>query len=130
MEKSLNWGTTLRTRLLIEQGINEALIPHGATDIPIKQVVSLIRDQQAAMEGLFDFVGGQRNLSTSYIKQLHQVLTQSQDSTEALGKGRNIGNFTDYFKLDVLLEAIAANFPPSPGVDPETWLYLNIVLRH
>ena len=72
------------TRLLIEQGINEALIPHGATDIPVKQVVSLIKDQEAAVEGLFDFVGGQRNLSTSYIKQLHQVLTQSQDSTEAL----------------------------------------------
>ncbi|MEA5535598.1 Fic family protein [Crocosphaera sp. XPORK-15E] len=72
------------TRLLIEQGINEALIPHGATDRPVKQVVSLIKDQEAAIEGLFDFVGGQRTLSNSYIKQLHQLLTQSQDSTEAL----------------------------------------------
>ncbi|WP_413163084.1 Fic family protein [Capilliphycus salinus ALCB114379] len=72
------------TRLLIEQGINEALIPHGATDRPVKQVVSLIKDQEAAIEGLFDFVGGQRTLSTFYIKQLHQLLTQSQDSTEAL----------------------------------------------
>lgn len=54
------------TRLLIEQGINEALIPHGATDRPIKQVVSLIKDQEAAIEGLFDFVGGQRVLSNSY----------------------------------------------------------------
>ncbi|TVQ16855.1 MAG: Fic family protein [Leptolyngbya sp. DLM2.Bin15] len=72
------------TRLLIEQGIDEALIPHGATDRPVKQVVSLIRDQEAAIEGLFDFVGGQRTLSTFYIKQLHQLLTQSQDSTEAL----------------------------------------------
>lgn len=72
------------TRLLIEQGINEALIPHGATDRPVKQVVSLIQDQEAAIEGLFDFVGRQRNLSTSYVKQLHQLLTQSQDSTEAL----------------------------------------------
>ncbi len=72
------------TRLLIEQGINEAFIPHGATDRPVKQVVSLIKDQEAAIEGLFDFVGGQRTLSNSYIKQLHQLLTQSQDSTEAL----------------------------------------------
>ncbi|TVP63715.1 MAG: Fic family protein [Nodularia sp. (in: Bacteria)] len=71
------------TRLLIEQGINEALIPHGATDRPIKQVISLIQDQEAAIEGLFDFVGGQRTLSTFYIKQLHQLLTQNQDSTEA-----------------------------------------------
>jgi Fic family protein len=72
------------TRLLIEQGINEALIPHGATDRPVKQVVSLIKDQEDAIKGLFDFVGGQRTLSTFYIKQLHQLLTQSQDSTEAL----------------------------------------------
>ncbi|MBW4684211.1 MAG: Fic family protein [Komarekiella atlantica HA4396-MV6] len=71
------------TRLLIEQGINEALIPHGATNRPVKQVVSLIQDQEAAIEGLFDFVGGQRTLSTSYTKQLHQLLTQNQDSTEA-----------------------------------------------
>jgi Fic family protein len=72
------------TRLLIERGINEALIPHGATDRPIQQVVALIKDQEAAIEGLFDFVGGQRTLSSFYIKQLHQVLTQSQDTTEAL----------------------------------------------
>jgi Fic family protein len=72
------------TRLLIEQGINEALIPHGATDRPIKQVVSLIKDQETAVEGLFDFVGGQRTLSTFYIKQLHQVLTRHQQTTEAL----------------------------------------------
>ena len=71
------------TRLLIEQGINEALIPHGATDRPIKQVVSLIQDQEAAIEGLFDFVGGQRTLTTFYTKQLHQLLTQNQDTTEA-----------------------------------------------
>lgn len=72
------------TRLLIEQGINEALIPHGTIDRPVKQVVSLIQDQKAAVEGLFDFVGRQRLLSTSYIKQLHQLLTQNQESTEAL----------------------------------------------
>ncbi len=71
------------TRLLIEQGINEALIPNGTTDRPIKQVVSLIQDQEAAIEGLFDFVGGQRTLTTFYTKQLHQLLTQNQDYTEA-----------------------------------------------
>ncbi len=72
------------TRLLIEQGINESLIPHGATDRPVGQVIALIQDQEAAVEGLFDFVGKQRNLSTSYIKQLHQLLTQNQETTEAL----------------------------------------------
>ena len=72
------------TRLLIERGINESLIPHGATDRPVGQVIALIQDQEAAIERLFDFVGGQRTLSTSYIKQLHQLLTQNQGYTEAL----------------------------------------------
>ncbi|MBW4533274.1 MAG: Fic family protein [Pleurocapsa minor HA4230-MV1] len=72
------------TRLLIEQGINESLIPHGSTDRPVAQVIALIQDQKAAMESLFDFVGRTRSLSTFYVKQLHQLLTQNQDSTEAL----------------------------------------------
>ncbi len=72
------------TRLLIEQGINESLIPHGSTDRPVAEVIALIQDQKAAIESLFDFVGGRRILSTFYIKQLHQLLTQNQDSTEAL----------------------------------------------
>ncbi|NEP09484.1 MAG: Fic family protein [Symploca sp. SIO2C1] len=82
------------TRILIEQGIDEALIPHGATDKPARQVIALIRSQEAAVEGLFDFVGGQRELTTFYIKQLHQVLTEHQATTEAFdpltGKIKNI----------------------------------------
>lgn len=72
------------TRLLIEQGINEALIPHGVTDRPIKQVIALIQDQEMAIEGLFDFVGGQRSLTPFYVKELHQLLTRNQTNTEAL----------------------------------------------
>ncbi len=72
------------TRLLIEHGIDEALIPHGTTDRPAQQVVALIKDQEAAVEGLFDFVGGQRELSTSYIKQLHQLITRHQEFVETL----------------------------------------------
>lgn len=72
------------TRLLIEQGINEALIPHGTTDRPIKQIVALIKDQESAIEGLFDFVGRQRSLSPYYVKELHQLLTRNQTHTEAL----------------------------------------------
>lgn len=72
------------TRLLIEEGLHEALIPHGATDKPSAEVIAIIRDQEDAIEGLFDFVGQQRQLSTSYIKSLHQALTRHQESTEAL----------------------------------------------
>lgn len=72
------------TQILIEQGIDEALIPHGATDIPAREVVTLIRDHEHALERVFDFVGSQRDLSTSYIKQLHQLLTRHQETVDAI----------------------------------------------
>ncbi|MBL8154741.1 MAG: Fic family protein [Anaerolineae bacterium] len=71
------------TRLLIEEGIDAALIQHGTTDRPASEVVQLIRDHEQSVDVLFDFVAGQRNLSTSFIKQLHQLLTRHQEYTEA-----------------------------------------------
>ena len=78
---SIDRGTT---RLLIEQGVEASLIPHGATDKPADLVVSIVKDQEEALEGLFDFVTGTRELSTSYIKELHQVFTRHQDRIRAM----------------------------------------------
>lgn len=80
------------TRLLIERGIDEALIAHGSTDQPVKKVVSMIRDQQEAIEGLFDFVGGTYPLTAHYIRSLHQTLTRHQKTTEALDQFGNLMN--------------------------------------
>jgi len=71
------------TVLLIQHGIDEALIPFGKTDKPASRVVQLIRDQQNAVEALFDFVRRARRLSTSYIRELHQILTAHQTITDA-----------------------------------------------
>ena len=77
------------TRLLIEKGIEVSLIPFGTTDKPAERIVPILRDQEEVLEGLFDFVGQQRDLSTSYIKELHQALTRHQDKVEAVnGLGR------------------------------------------
>ncbi|HZO95269.1 MAG TPA: Fic family protein [Candidatus Baltobacteraceae bacterium] len=72
------------TQLLIEHGFDEALIPHGATDKNPRAVIEIIRDQESAIEALFDFVSRKRQLSTSYIKELHALLTQHQLTTEAV----------------------------------------------
>jgi hypothetical protein len=64
------------TQLLIEEGIDESLIPHGTTDKPVSEVVAMIRDHEKAVEQLFVFVTQERPLSTSFIKQLHQLLTR------------------------------------------------------
>lgn len=73
---TLDRGTT---ELLIQKGIEQSLIPHGATNKPTRVVVSLIEAQQEALEGLFDFVKRQTSLSTFYIRQLHQVITRHQE---------------------------------------------------
>ena len=77
------------TQLLIEKGIEASLIPHGTTDKPAEQIVLILRDQEEVLEGLFDFVTQRRDLSTSYIKELHQALTRHQETVEAInGLGR------------------------------------------
>jgi Fic family protein len=66
------------TRTLIEKGIEAALIPHDATNRDPELVGRILQDHLHALEGMFDFVGGQRQLSTSYIKELHAALLRSQ----------------------------------------------------
>jgi len=76
------------TQLLIEQGIVAALIPHGATDRPVEEVIHILTDHREALDGLFDFVSGRQPLTTSYIRQLHQVITRHQefvDGTDQFG---------------------------------------------
>ncbi len=79
------------TRLLIERGIDEALISHDATDQSPVQVAAMIRDQEQAIEWLFDLVGNQRQLTLAYIRQLHQLLTQHQQYVEAADQFGSIG---------------------------------------
>ena len=79
------------TQILIEKGIEASLIPHGSTDKPAEEVVAILRDHQEVLEGMFDFVVQRRELSTSYIKQLHQEMTRNQASVSAVdGAGRAV----------------------------------------
>jgi hypothetical protein len=74
---TLNPGVT---RTLIEKGIDATLIPHGASDRDSTLVARIIQDHYDALEGMFNFVGGQRQLSTSYVKELHAALLRNQDT--------------------------------------------------
>ena len=74
---TLSEGATLA---LIERGLDSALITHVDTDGEPEDVILKIQDQHLAIQGLYQFVSGQRPLGTSYIKELHQVLTAHQDA--------------------------------------------------
>ncbi len=72
------------TQLLIEQGIDAALIPHSSTDRPVSELVNILEDHRTTLEGLFDFVSSRQPLTVSYIRQLHQMVTRSQQQVEAM----------------------------------------------
>lgn len=72
---SISEGATLA---LIERGLDASILSHEDTDRPADEVIAKITDQETAIRGLYDFVSGNRPLGTSYIKELHQVLTAHQ----------------------------------------------------
>lgn len=86
---SIDRGTT---QILIERGIEANFIEHGATDKPAELVVQIVSTHGEALEGLFSFVAGQRQLTTSYIKQLHQVITRFQDTVIGIDQ---FGNYVE-----------------------------------
>ena len=79
------------TQTLIEHGFQAELLSHGTTNKPRDYVIQLLRDQKDAHDGVFAFVKSDRNLSVSYIKELHAALLRSQDTTEGLdAQGRSV----------------------------------------
>jgi Fic family protein len=69
------------TALLIERGIDSNLIPDEATDRDPNLVAAMIQDQEAAIDWVFEVIRGERPLSTSFIKELHALMTRHQTTT-------------------------------------------------
>src|SRR6266446_2433974 len=79
------------TQTLIERGFQAELLTQGSTNQPRDYVIQLLKDQKAALDGIFDFVSQKRELSTSYIKELHAALLRSQTHTDAIDAlGRDV----------------------------------------
>ena len=77
---TLDLGTT---EILLERGIHENLIAQTSTNRDPALVSDIIRDHEMALEGLFQFVKRERELSTSFVKELHAVLLAHQDTASA-----------------------------------------------
>lgn len=69
------------TMTLVEQGFHAALIPHGETSLPPEQLVEILGDHRASLDMVMDVVGGARNLSTGWIKELHALITRRQGTS-------------------------------------------------
>ena len=70
------------TTTLIEHGFKAEYLFHGSVNKPRDYVLNLLRDQKDSFDGLFDFIKGERALTTSYVKELHASLVQSQESAD------------------------------------------------
>lgn len=71
------------TKTLIEKGLDAAFLAHDDTDRDPELVVAMLKDQLDTIEGLYQFVSGQRKLSISYIREMHQVMTAHQSLCDA-----------------------------------------------
>lgn len=77
---TLDRGTT---EILLERGLRENLIAASATNRDPAVVGDILRDHAMALDGLFDFIKRDRELSTSFVKELHAELLAHQDTASA-----------------------------------------------
>ena len=77
----------------LDQGTTEALVTHGftedfiartSTDIEPARLIDILRDQEAAIKLVMDYVAGGRTLTKSFIHQLQAILTRHQTTTTAV----------------------------------------------
>ncbi len=125
------------TQLLIEQGIDASLIEHGTTDRPAEVVVAIIEDHHQAVDGLFDFVASRRPLSTSYVKELHQVLTTHQETAQAANsEGRMVqvplrrGDWKQWPNNPTPTDGSVHEYCPPEQVDSEMDKLIEMHLAH
>ena len=131
---SLDKGTT---QLLIEQGIDVSLISHDSTDQPPEIVAAIIKDQYAAVEWLFDFVAARRELSTSFVKELHALMTRNQRTAagvDQLGRASEVellhGEYKRWPNNPLRPDGQVHEYCPPEQVDIEMERLVGLHLRH
>jgi Fic family protein len=72
------------TETLIKDGFVASHLQHGETNIPQELLMSYLSDNLDAIDFIFQFVRSGRQLSTSYIKELHALITRHQDTIDAV----------------------------------------------
>ena len=77
------------TRLLVERGFNEGLIPHRNGQHPA-EVAAMLRDHENVICELFDFANSGRELSVGYIKRLHAEMLRNQKTVKGVDQFGNV----------------------------------------
>ena len=77
----LDKGTT---EALITNGFAEELVSRSSTDIEPSRLIDFLRDHESAIQLVMDCVAGNRELTVGVVNELHNILTQHQDTTVAI----------------------------------------------
>jgi Fic family protein len=72
------------TRLLVDRGLDSSLIAHGSTDKPPEYVMALLRSHRSAIDAILDQILQKRDLTSHFIRSLHQVITEHQDFVDGI----------------------------------------------
>ena len=80
------------TETFIKEGFVQSFLSHGDTNVPTQTLMNHLKDHLEAVDFVFDIVKENRPLTTSFIKELHQLVTRHQ----AFAEGRDqFGNKTN-----------------------------------
>ena len=110
------------TQTFIKEGFVESYLQHGDTNIPPAQLIAYLKDHFEAIDFVFDVVKQNRQISKGFILELHQLITQHQDTTDAVD---SLGNL---IKVD-LLKGQFKKFDNNPKRADGT-IFLNCPLIH
>ncbi len=72
------------TETLIEKGITADFIERGDTNRDPQDLVLVLKDQEEAIEFVYQYIRQEHPLKRSFIRQLHSVLTHHQDTYLAI----------------------------------------------
>ncbi|MCY4673405.1 MAG: Fic family protein [Bacteroidetes bacterium] len=73
------------TQLLIERGLRTNLIPN-TNGLNPEALIAMISDHKSTVESVFASVKNERPLSTSYIKELHALITKNQPYVDGIDR--------------------------------------------
>lgn len=87
IERLYTWDRGV-TEVLIEQGIDASIIAHrgGLAESEARNIHAMITDHYEIVDGLFDYVKGDADITEVFIRGLHQQFTRHQDYTEGLSE--------------------------------------------
>ncbi len=72
------------TQTFIKEGFIESFLSHNDTNIPPAQLMGYLKSHFEAMDFIFDMVKNNRQITKSFILELHQLILQHQTHTFAV----------------------------------------------